>query len=339
MDGIAVAQFKVVVTDFGGESNELDGSAFRAAGLDVDLVRCDVGVDRPLLANVVDADALLVTFFPIDRPLIATLTRCRVISRFGVGVDMIDIDAATERGIAVANVPDFCTDEVSTQAIGFIVDLNRRTFALHEYVRSGGWGQRPVPVDSPRRLRGQVLGVIGLGRIGRATSAKAIGLGLRVVAYDPYVEPGKSDDSAIELVSLDDLLRVSDYVVLHCPLVAETRGLIGEVALSAMKSTAYLINMARGPVVDQRALRQALADRRIGGAALDVLESEPPATDDPLLQMPNVIITPHTGAWSVEATLELKSTAVQNVIDALQGRVPRWAINRQALFDNPLGRG
>ena len=161
----------------------------------------------------------------MDRTLIEGLTDCRVISRYGIGVDMIDVEAAAAAGIPVVNVTDYCIDEVSTQAIGFLVDLNRRTFELVRHVRDGGWGQAPPPVTAPSRLAGQTLGIVGLGAIGRQVARKAQGLGLTVIAHDPYAAPDPA--SGVEAVELAELLARSDYVSLHCPLMDATRGLIG----------------------------------------------------------------------------------------------------------------
>jgi D-3-phosphoglycerate dehydrogenase len=245
---------------------------------------------------------------------------------------MIDLQAAADHGIPVANVPDFCIEEVSDSTIAFILDLNRRHFVLDRWVRSGGWGStRPIPYWPPARLAGQILGIVGLGNIGRMVAQKAGCLGLKLLSYDPYVKPEQAAGLSVELVTLDDLLRRSDYVSLHCPLIAETRGLIGAAQLALMKPTACLINMARGPVVVQSALYDALVNHKITAAALDVLEEEPPRPDDPLLQLDNVIITPHAASGSTQAVVELRTEVTKNVVDALSGRLPRSIVNRKAL--------
>ena len=260
------------------------------------------------------------------------MTRCKVISRYGIGVDMVDLQAAGEHGIVVANVPDFCMEEVSDSTICFIFDLNRRTFILDRYVRGGGWGStRPIPYWPPPRMSGQTLGIVGLGNIGRVVARKAGCLGLKLLGYDPYIKPEQAAELGVELVALDDLLHLSDYVTLHCPLVAETRGLIGAAQLALMKPTACLINMARGPVVVQSALYDALVNHTITAAALDVLEQEPPDPNDPLLQLDNVIVTPHASSGSVEAAAQLRHDTAQNVVEMLSGRLPRSIMNRKAL--------
>jgi D-3-phosphoglycerate dehydrogenase len=310
-----MAAWRVVITDFDAPGEEHERAVFAESGLDVDLRRLAVRTPDDVIAAAADADALLVQFATIDARVLDALTRCKVISRYGIGLDMIDVAAARTRGIKVANVTDFCVDEVSTQTIGFVIDLDRRTFELVGHVRSGGWGTRPISVAPPRRLAGQTLGIVGLGRIGRVVAAKAAGLGLRVLGSDPNVDAATSP---VPLVSLSDLLAASDYVSLHVPLLPATRGLIGRDELGAMKPSAYLINMARGAVVDTPALFQALVDGTIAGAALDVLENEPPDPDDPLLALPNVLITPHSSSWSAESAVELRRGAALNVVAVLR---------------------
>ena len=324
--------FKVVITDFGDPDHSLEAGVLRDSGLDINLVRLQTRDPEELIPQVHDADALIVQWATINRKLIETLTQCKVISRYGIGVDMIDLQAAGEHGIPVANVPDFCMEEVSDSTIGFIYDLSRRHYVLDRYVRSGGWGSaRPIPYWPPPRLAGQVLGIVGLGNIGRIVARKAGSMGVKLLGHDPYITPAQAAELNVELVSLDELLRRSDFVSLHCPLNAETRGLIGYEQLAQMKPTACLINMARGPVVVQAALYEALANHKILAAALDVLEQEPPKADDPLLQLDNVIITPHTSSGSVEAVLQLRRDTAQNVVEALCGKLPRSIVNRKAL--------
>jgi D-3-phosphoglycerate dehydrogenase len=323
--------YKVVITDFSDPDNSLEAQVLQGSGLSIHLVRLQTKAPDALIPNVADADALIVQWASINRHVIAALQHCLVISRYGVGVDMVDLAAAAERNIPVANVPDFCIEEVSLQTIGFIIDLNRRTFAQVEFTRAGQWGQAPLGISAPRRLSTQTLGVIGLGNIGRAVATKAAHLGLRLLGYDPYVAPDVMAGLGVQAVTLDELLRSADYVTLHCPLVPETHHLIGAAQLALMKPEAYLINLSRGPVVDQAALCDALARGSIAGAALDVLDPEPPRPDEPILRLPNVLITPHASSWSVEALAQLRRQTAQNVVDVLQGRLPRSVVNRAAL--------
>jgi D-3-phosphoglycerate dehydrogenase len=327
-----MSPFKVVITDFGDPDHGLEAGVLHGSGLDINLVRLQTRDPEELIPHVIDADALLVQWATVNRKVIEAMTRCKVISRYGIGVDMVDLQAAGEHGIPVANVPDFCMEEVSDSTIGFIFDLNRRTVVLDRYVRSGGWGSsRPIPYWPPSRLSGETLGIVGLGNIGRVVARKAGCLGLRLLGHDPYVKPEQVAGLGVELVPLDDLLRRADYVTLHCPLNAETRGLIGAAQLALMKPTACLINMSRGPVVVQSALYEALVNHTITAAALDVLEQEPPDPNDPLLQLDNVIITPHASSGTIEAAAQLRHDTAQNVVDMLSGTLPRSIVNRKWL--------
>jgi len=321
--------FKIVITDFGLPGEELEEAELRAAGLSYELVRLSWQPGDDLAPHVHDADALMVGWAQIQRPLFASLNICRVISRYGIGVDMIDLEAATEYGIPVSNVPDYCIDEVSTHTLAFVLALNRRLVLHHTHVAAGKWAGAPGGI--PSRLNTQTLGVLGLGKIGRAVARKAAGVGLSVIAHDPYLSPEQVQAAGPEPVSLDALLARADYVCIHCPLTAETRHLIGAVHLARMKPSAYLINMARGPIVDQAALYQALATNVIAGAALDVLEQEPPAPDDPLLSLPNVLLSPHSSSLSAESLEQLRRDAARNVARVLRGEPPHAIVNPDVL--------
>ena len=275
-----------------------------------------------LIANARDADALIVIAARITRRVIEALTKARVIVRTGVGYDTIDIPAAAERGIAVCNIPDYCTDEVANHALALLLAVNRRLLQQDAHVRAGGWRGGPLaPMGS---LYGETVGIVGYGRIGRAMAARCRVLGLRVLAADPYAGPPAADD---QIVPLDELLAAADYVSIHCLLNEETYGLIGEAALRRMKPTAILVNTARGPIVDQRALTRALREGWIAGAGLDVLEQEPPVPDEPLPSLPNVLVTPHTAYYSDASSLRLKQRVAQEVVCALSGRRPPGLLN------------
>jgi len=324
-----MAPFKIVITDFGDPSHELEEAVLRDSGLDYELVRLNTRSAAELMPHVADADALIVQWASIDRALIESIQQCRVISRYGIVVDMVDLEAASERGIPVCNVPDYCIEEVSTHALAFVLALNRRLFQQTAHVAAGHWGG--APGGMPARLSLQSMGVLGLGRIGREVARKAQGVGLTVLAYDPYLSPEQAQALGVELVGLEELLRRADYLSIHCPLTKETRHLIGAAQLALMKPTAFLINMARGPVVDQPALFQALTQGVIAGAAADVLEQEPPDPNDPLLKLPNVFITPHSSSASTESVMQLRRDVARNVVLVLQGHPPRAVVNPQAL--------
>jgi D-3-phosphoglycerate dehydrogenase len=244
-----------------------------------------------ILRVATDADALLVTYAKITAAMIQTLARCRIISRFGIGVDNVDVAAATGAGIVVTKVPDYCIDEVSDHALALLLSLARKIPLANAQGHAGRW-EMPAVVPI-HRLRGSVLGLAGFGRIPQLVAPKAKAFGLRVVAHDPYVSSEMFTKAGVEAVDFPQLLKMSDYVSVHTPLVPETRGLFGADAFRQMKPTAYLINTARGPIVDELALARALDAGHLAGAALDVMAQEPPV-GSPLVGRANVILTPHT---------------------------------------------
>ena len=324
-----MAPYRIVITDFSMPLTEIETAELDASGLPYELVQLNAKTAEELLPHMAQADALLVQWAPVTRPVIEALGKCRVISRYGIGVDMIDLEAAADHGIPVCNVPDYCIDEVSTHTLAFVLALDRHLFTHHQHVQSGKWGG--APGGAPLRLAEQTLGLVGLGRIGQAVARKAAGLGLKVITFDPYLSADRAAALGVESVSLDELLRRADYVSIHCPLTAETRHLIGAAQLAQMKPSAYLINMARGPVVDQPALAAALTNGTIAGAAVDVLEQEPPAADEALLKAPNLLVTPHTSSWSAQSLVQLRQGVVQNVIRVLKGEAPRAVVNPRVL--------
>jgi D-3-phosphoglycerate dehydrogenase len=258
--------------------------------------------------------------------VIESLKRCKVIARYGVGVDNIDVEAATEHKIIVANVPDYCIDEVSTHTMALILACARGITLLDRKRREKRWD---FTLAKPLfRTQGKILGLFGLGKIARAIAQKALGFGFKIIAYDPYVP---KVDGGIKLVEFSQLLSDSDFVSLHVPLTAETRHSFGENELKKMKKTAYLINTSRGPIVDEKALYQALKNRWIAGAALDVMEKEPPDWNSSLLQLDNLIITPHISFYSEESYVELKTKVAQAVLSVLKGELPRAIVNPQVV--------
>jgi D-3-phosphoglycerate dehydrogenase len=293
--------------------------------LPAELVERACATEDEVIAAAAHADAVLTLDEPFPASVIARLERCRVISRFGIGVDRVDVEAAVARGIVVANVPDYCIDEVSDHALGLLLALARRLPALDAAVRAGIW-DTPSVAAGVRRLRGQTLGLVGFGRLGRRMAEKAQALGLVVLAHDPGVEPAAVRAAGAEPVALEDLLARSDWISLHAPLTPATRHLLDAERLARVKRGAFLINTARGGLVDQTALVEALRDGRLAGAGLDVLEREPPAADDPLLALENVVVTSHAAFFSRESGAEARRAAVENVVRVLTGREPLHAV-------------
>ena len=278
-----------------------------------------------ILAVARDADAVLVTYARLPGDLLRQLKSCKAIGRFGLGVDNIDLAAAKELGIAVNYVPDYCLREVSDHTLALLLALARKVVFSNALVQSGRWEVPPiVPL---RRLEGQVLGLIGFGHIPRALAPKAKAFGLEVITHDPYVAPAVLAAAGVDGVSFDDLLARSDFISVHAPLLPATRGLIDTAAFAKMKDGAFLINTARGPLVDETALIAALDAKKLGGAALDVVTAEPLAKDSPLLHRDNVILTPHTAFYSVEALEELQIKCASDVARVLSGEKAIYPIS------------
>ena len=315
---------KVVITDCDHPSVEIEKEILSEINPEFILAYCNT--EDEVIEAAKDADGIINQYAPITRRVIESLKRCKVIARYGVGVDNIDVEAATEYKIIVANVPDYCVDEVSTHAIALILACARGITLLDNKIREKRWD---FTLAKPLfRTKGKTLGLFGLGRIARAVAQKASGFGFKIIAYDPYVS--KADDG-IELVEFSKLLSNSDFISIHSPLTDETRHLFGENKLRAMKKTAYLINTSRGAIVDEEALYKVLKKRWIAGAALDVMEKEPPDWENLLPKLDNLIITPHISFYSEESYVELKTKTAKAVLSVLKGGLPRAMVNPQAV--------
>jgi D-3-phosphoglycerate dehydrogenase len=275
-----------------------------------------------------EADAVLTTYAKVTAEMIQQMTRCRIISRFGIGVDNVDIPTATGQGIVVTKVPDYCLDEVSDHAMALLLALIRKIPSANARTQSGKWEMRAVvPIH---RLRGTVLGLVAFGQIPQLVAPKAQAFGMQVITYDPYVPDDVLKRANVRRVELDELIRTSDYISLHCPLTPETKHLFSTGAFQKMKPSAYLVNTARGPVVDEAALAEALDQKLIAGAALDVMEKEPPGSS-PLFGRDNVIVTPHTSFYSEESLVDLQTKAAEEVVRVLSGQAPRNPVNPEVL--------
>ncbi len=287
-----------------------------------------------LIEKARDAHGIIDVESPITRRVMEAMPNLKVVLRTGVGVDVIDVEAATELGIAVVCVPDLWIREVANHAFALLLACNRRLLKLDSIIRADGWVPViPSPVGS---IHGETLGIVGLGRIGRALAARAMAFEMEVIAHDPYLPAEAFEQAGVESAPFDELLRRSDYVSIHSPKTDETTHLFDDDAFAKMKPTAYLVNTSRGPVVDQQALVRALQAGRIAGAGLDVLEREPPPQDEPLLRMENVILTPHSSYYSDAAIADLPIRCGQEVARALTGRRPLNLFNPQVLDKLPL---
>ena len=301
--------------------------------IDAEFVQKVCQTENELVELARDADAVITVVEPFTRRVIENLEKCRVIATPKVGYDNIDVKAATEHGICVATAGDYSREEVSDHAMALLLACARKIVRLHDAAKGGNWG---APVMSPKireiwqpmfKLREQTLGLVGLGSIARALVPKAKGFGLRVVASDPYIPPNVAKDMDVELVSFDRLLSESDYISIHAVLTKENQNMFGLKQFKKMKPTAYLINTARGELVDTEALCNAVSEGYIAGAGLDVVSPEPPSTDSPLFKLENIIVTAHSGHYSDTAMPEPSRRAPKEVIRVLKGEWPLALIN------------
>lgn len=287
-----------------------------------------------------DAEIILTTWIQFPPEAIRGFERCRMIARYGIGVDTIDLAAATECGIVVGNAPTYCVAEVADHAAALILSLARRIPWFDRQIRGGGWTASQGEERGMRRLASQTLGVVGLGKIGRLLAQRMAPFGFRMLGYDPYIDDGAIRSAGATPASLEELLRESDIVSIHVPLMPATRHLIDEAKLALMKPTASIVNTSRGGVIDEAALTRALQEGRIFGAALDVLQQEPPPNDHPLLSFDprRVILTPHMAASSLDALPDLHREMAAAVSAILADRWPPSVINPDVVPKRPLAR-
>jgi D-3-phosphoglycerate dehydrogenase len=317
----------VVVTDLDQPSLAEEEAVSAAEGLE--LVRAECRTEDEVIRAGKGADGLIVQYAPITRAVFEALPDLKVVGRYGVGVDTIDVEAATEFGVAVCNVPDYGTEDVSDHAIALALSVARGVVGLDRAMRGGNYSLEPV--QPLHRLAGRVFGVVGLGLIGAATARKARGVGYETIGFDPLHEPGTTGPDGTKVVTFDELISRSDVVSLHVPLNKHTNHLINADVLGKMKPGAVLVNTCRGGVVDTEALVEALRTGGIRAAALDVFEQEPLPANSPLLELPNTVLTPHAAWYSEESQVELKRRTAQNVADVLAGRKPRNIVNPEVL--------
>jgi D-3-phosphoglycerate dehydrogenase len=314
-------QHTVVITDCDHGSIEEEKEELGRIG--AELVLAQAKDEADLVRACREADALIIQYSLLTRAALEQLPKCKALARYGVGVDSIDLKAATDLGIIVANVPDYCMDEVANQTVAMILTLIRKTAFFDRKVKSGGWDFRKgTPIH---RTKGRALGLIGCGKIGLEVAKRISSFGVKVAAFDPYL---KNAFEGIELKDLDAVLSESDFISIHCPLNDSTRHLIGKKEFKTMKKKPLIINTSRGAIIDEVALVQALQEGLISGVGLDVLEIEPPDPQNPLLKMENVVLSPHVGFYSVESISELKRRTAKNVADVLTGVWPGSVVNR-----------
>lgn len=297
------------------------------APADVELVNVRTPVDQADPKLVGEASAVLLNLTRLDAQAIGRLKRCKVISRYGVGYDNVDVEAATRAGIWVANVQHYAKEDVSDHALALLLACARRVTERDRAVRKGEWNT--AARLKAYRLAGRTLGLVGYGDIARCLHRKVSGFGLaRVLVSDPYVDAATVRAAGAQLVALDRLLAESDFVSVHAPLAPATRGLIGAAQLAALKPTAILVNTSRGPLIDETAIVEALRGGKLACAGLDVFEQEPLPAGSPLKSLDNVVLTDHVGWYTEESIVELKTGAARNVAEVLAGRPPVYPLNK-----------
>jgi D-3-phosphoglycerate dehydrogenase len=306
----------------------LDSARATVAKIGGEIVQAKSGTPEAILEVARNADAILTTYAKVTTEVVSALTQCKIIARFGIGVDNVDIDMATKKGIVVTKVPDYCIDEVSDHAMALLLSIVRKIPYSNKLVQGGRW-EMPAVVPIAR-LRGRTLGLVGFGRIPQLVAPKAQAFGINVVTYDPFVPKDVLAKANVKHVEFEELLKISDYVSLHCPLMPETKHIMNAKTFAMMKAGSYIVNTGRGPLIDEAALAVALDKGQLAGAALDVVEKEPP-TDSPIMGRDNVIITPHTAFYSEEALLDLQTKAAEEVVRVLSGQAPKNPVNPDAL--------
>lgn len=306
----------VAITDYSFPDLAIEDAILRSAG--AQLVSGNDKQIGALKALVVDADAIITQFAPINAEVISAMNKARVIVRYGIGVDNVDLGAARARGIPVCNVPDYCIDEVADHTLAFILGSTRQVVPNTVYVRDGKWGLATA-LDQMRTLRDQTVGIVGFGRIGREVAARLAPFKCRRLVFDAFVSPDTIRNTGCEVASLEELLTQSDIVTLHCPSTPQTKKLLSEATIGKMKQGALVINLARGDLIDTGAMIAALQSGHLAGAAIDVCDPEPIPADSPLRTLPNVIVASHIASASPKAVRTLRETAARVAVVALRG--------------------
>ncbi len=318
-----MAKFKVVITDAEYPEFEAEKKIFSGNEFNLEIHQCKT--EDEVIAVTNDADAVLNQYAPVTRKVIEQMTKCKIITRYGIGVDTIDVEAATDNNIMVGNVLGYCIDEVSDHALALFLALVRKISILDRTIKGGEWKYEHV--KPMQRLRGKTFGVCGFGAIAREAAKKAQAFNMDVIAFDPYIDKKIAADMNVKLVDFDTLFKESDYISLHMPLNKETEHMVDAKALSMAKDGVIIINTGRGPLIDEAALIDALKSGKVGGAGLDVVETMP--VQSPLDSMENVIITPHVAYYSEASLKDLQRIAAEQCHLVLTGYYPTCFVNRE----------
>jgi D-3-phosphoglycerate dehydrogenase len=322
--------FKVAITNPRGTSFEHEQVALNE--IDAEIVPIYAENEEEYARQIADADAVIAGLkVRLTAEVIGKLKQCKIIQTTGIGFDRIDVGAATAAGIPVVNVPDVFTEEVADQAFTLLLATNRKLVYCHEMATSGKWSQTIAGMGSVPKINGKTLGLVAFGNIARAVARRAKGFNLRVLAHDPFVTPEAMAELGVESATLEQVFQESDFISAHAPHSQATHHLINKRLFDMMKPSAILVNTGRGPVVDEEALIAALREGKLAGAGLDVLEQEPPDSNNPLLSMPNVTVTPHVAAQSNESAVARRRRHGEEIARVLSGKRPLHPVNREVL--------
>ena len=334
-------QPKVVITDYDYGDVDLERGILEAAGARV--VALQAKSEEELFAEARDCDAIMNQYARVGAATIARMEHCRVIARYGVGVDIVDVDAATRKGILVTNVRDYCTEEVADHAVALWLALVRKLFVYNQATHEGIWHWKSG--EPVYRIGGRVMGIVSFGKIGRAIAARAKSFGVTLLVHDPYVSDEVAQSQDAHRVSKKEILERSDYLMMQVPMTDETRHFLGDGELQSVKPGVIIVNTGRGPTIDNRALYRALVEGRVAGAGLDDPEEEPAKRkhwsplDNPLFSLPNVIVTPHVAYYSQESIRLARETAASEVARVLRGERPLNLVNDPGGVGRPVAQG
>ncbi|SFQ66042.1 D-3-phosphoglycerate dehydrogenase [Psychrobacillus psychrotolerans] len=315
--------FKVTLIDHEWEDLLIEESMLSEANVQFTVLQSRDKAE--IIQAAQQSDAIIILYANIDREIMEAAPNLKLISRFGIGINMVDVEAATELGIQVANVNDYCVDEVSDHALASIMAAARNLFVYYEDTNAGGWDFKKAQI--PLRANKAIVGLLGYGKIPRRLGQKLNAIGYKVKAYDPFISAGKMEEDGVVKATFDEIMISSDFVSIHVPLIKATTHLIGERELKMMKRSAFIINTARGPIIDEKALVIALENDEIAGAFLDVTEEEPLPETHPLRNLKQVVLTPHAAWYSVDAFREIREKAVRNVVEKSEGKSPTYLLN------------
>jgi len=318
-----MGKYKVLITDH--EMINLECERGVLEKIDAQLIDSQCKTEQDVIEKAQGVDGLLVDYAPIGESVFKALPRLKVVARYGVGYDKVDVRAANQYGVCVVNVQNYCTEEVSDHALALLMASIRKIVLFDNWVKKRNWNynfSKPI-----YRIKNKNMGIIGFGNISRRLVEKLQPFKMNILVYDPFVHPGLAKDFGVTFTSLDQLVTESDYISIHAPLNKDTRHLIGTKELNLMKDSVFIVNTSRGGLIDEKALIDALRNKKIAGAALDVFDQEPINQDNPLLSMENVILSPHVGWYSEESQIDLQTKAAQGVADVLIGKKPQYLVN------------